>query len=80
MAQKMVDERHGTMRSTNWWRKTKTSGDFSNFYISSSAFKGKDEGCINSFKAVRYYSEEAGKRREEILKEIAEEEKASAEA
>ncbi len=80
MAQKMVDERHGSIKSHNWWQKTRTSGDFNNFYVASSAFKAKDEGCINSFKAMRYYSQEAGKRREQLLKEIAEEEKASAEA
>ena len=78
MAQKLVDERHGAINSHNYWRYSKKTNDFNHFYISSSAFKGKDEGCINSFKAHRYYSDEAGKRRDELLREIAEEEKAAA--
>ena len=39
--------------------------------------KAMDKGCVKSFKAHRYYSDEAGKRRDELLKEIAEEEKSS---
>mmetsp|Transcript_14984 Transcript_14984/g.18989 ORF Transcript_14984/g.18989 Transcript_14984/m.18989 type:complete len:114 (-) Transcript_14984:333-674(-) len=77
MAQKMVDERHGSIKSDRWWQKTKTPNNFNNLYIAGSMFKGKDEGCINSFKAARYYSAEAGRRREELLKEIAAEEESA---
>jgi hypothetical protein len=77
MAQKLTDERHGPIRSSQFWTHTKRMTDFNSFYMASSAFKGKGEGCVNSFKAHRYYSDEAGKRRDELLKEIAEEEKSS---
>jgi hypothetical protein len=77
MAQKLVDERHGPIKQHQWWKNTRRNNDFNHFYIAGSSFKGKDEGCINSFKAHRYYSDEAGKRRDELLKEIAEEEKAA---
>mmetsp|Transcript_19683 Transcript_19683/g.24275 ORF Transcript_19683/g.24275 Transcript_19683/m.24275 type:complete len:118 (-) Transcript_19683:217-570(-) len=71
MAQKIVDERHGPIKPHKWWQKTHEIRDFNHFYSASSAFKGKDEGFVNSFKAMKYYSDEAGKRREELLKEIA---------
>lgn len=76
MAQKIVDERHGPVKAHTWKSTSHRQTDFNHFYTASSAFKGKEEGCINSFKAMRYYSDEAGKRRDELLKEIAEEEKA----
>lgn len=75
-AQKLVDERHGPARTFNWWKNSRRQNDFNHFYVASSAFKGKEEGCVNSFKAMRYYSDKAGKRRDELLREIAEEEKA----
>ena len=80
MAQKLSDERSGAVRSNLWFKPTRRQNDFNHFYVASSAFKNKEEGFINSFKAMRYYSDEAGKRRDELLKEIAEEEKAAAAA
>ena len=77
MAQKIVDERHGPILSKNYWQNSHERNSFDHFYLASSAFKGRDEGCINSFKTMKYYSDEAGKRRDELLKEIAEEDKAS---
>ncbi len=74
MAQKIVDERHGPAKPNRWWSNNHRQGDFNHYYNAGSAFKGKEEGCINSFKAMRYYSDEAGKRRDELLKEIASEE------
>mmetsp|Transcript_5700 Transcript_5700/g.8488 ORF Transcript_5700/g.8488 Transcript_5700/m.8488 type:complete len:106 (-) Transcript_5700:238-555(-) len=70
-AQKLVDERMGPVKASNQWRKTSKSRDFDHFYLGHSAFKGKDEGCSNSFKAVRYYENEGAKYRDELLKEVA---------
>ena len=78
MAQKIVDERHGPFKQSEHWKNTHRSRDFNHFYMASSSSKNKEEGCINSFKTHRHYSSEAGKRRDELLKEIAEEEKAAA--
>ena len=44
--------------------------DFSHFYIANSSFKGKEEGCVNSFKSLRYYQDESKNYREELLKEV----------
>jgi len=71
-AQKIVDERHGPFKTTNISSSTRKSRDFDHFYLASSAFKGKDEGCVNSYKALRYYQNEGAKMRDEILKEVSE--------
>jgi hypothetical protein len=76
MAQKIVDERHNTHRPNNYWQRSGSARDFDHFYVASSTFKGKDEGCVNSFKTMKYYSDESAKERDELLREIAEEAKA----
>lgn len=71
-AQKIVDERHGPFKTTNISSSTRKARDFDHFYLASSSFKGKDEGCVNSFKAMRYYQNEGAKLRDEILKDLSE--------
>ena len=70
-AQKIVDERHGPHRANNCWQKDRRSTEFNNFYIAHSAYKSKDEGCVSSFKAMRYYTNESAKRRDELLAKLA---------
>jgi len=70
-AQKITDERHGPFKSAHHVRQTHKSADFSHFYVANSSFKGKDEGCVNSFKALRYYQNEGASYRDELLKEVA---------
>jgi len=71
-AQKIVDERHGPFRSAISTSYTHKGKDFSHFYIAHSGFKGKEEGCTNSFKAARYYLDEGKKYREQLLQEVQE--------
>mmetsp|Transcript_33580 Transcript_33580/g.73982 ORF Transcript_33580/g.73982 Transcript_33580/m.73982 type:complete len:108 (-) Transcript_33580:281-604(-) len=74
-AQKIVDENHGPYRSDNWWRGDRRSREFDHFPCASSAYKGKDEGSVSSYKAARYYNAESAKRRDELLAEVAAEKK-----
>lgn len=76
-AQKFVDEKMGPCKSNYWWQDNRQSRDFDHLYLAQSAFKGHDMGAVNSFKAHRYYLEEAAKRRDELLAEIAAEEAAA---
>ena len=70
-AQKIVDERHNpTHRYDGWWRNERRSRGGANLYVANSAYKGKEEGCVSSFKASRYYSAESAKRRDELLAKI----------
>lgn len=71
-AQKIVDERSGPFRANNWWRAERRSRSNDHFYVAGSAYKGKDEGAVSSFKAARYYGSESAKRRDELLKAVAE--------
>jgi len=77
-AQKRVDERNQPFRANYWWQKNHELRDFNHFYLSSSSYKGKEMGNVNSFKAHRYYSQEAAERRDALLKEIQAEEQAAA--
>ncbi|GFH61826.1 hypothetical protein CTEN210_18302 [Chaetoceros tenuissimus] len=71
-AQKICDERHGPFRSYNNVSNSRKSKDFGHLYLAQSAFKGKDEGCVNSFKSMRYYQEQSKSYRDELLKEVSE--------
>jgi hypothetical protein len=79
-AQKIVDERHGPARPHQFFRVDRRAREFDHFFIAGSAYKGKDEGCASSYKAARYYSNEAEKWRNEIMAEVAAEEEALAAA
>ena len=69
-AQKIVDERHGPHHTDLWWQSDRRARPFNHFYSAGSAFKGKEEGCVSSFKAARYYTEEAAKRRDQLISEV----------
>jgi len=69
-AQKIVDERHGPHNMDLWWQNDRRSRSFNHFYSAGSVYKGKEEGCVSSFKAARYYTEEAAKRRDQLLSEV----------
>jgi hypothetical protein len=79
-AQKIVDERHGPARPHQFFRVDRRARGFDHFFNAGSAYKGKEEGCCSSYKAARYYSNEAEKRRNEIMAEVAAEEGAVASA
>eukprot|EP00565_Helicotheca_tamesis_P001952 CAMPEP_0185729012 /NCGR_PEP_ID=MMETSP1171-20130828/4418_1 /TAXON_ID=374046 /ORGANISM="Helicotheca tamensis, Strain CCMP826" /LENGTH=106 /DNA_ID=CAMNT_0028397775 /DNA_START=87 /DNA_END=407 /DNA_ORIENTATION=+ len=72
-AQKLSDERHGPHKSHLFFRNERRDKGFNNFYQANSAFKGKEAGCVNSFKSARYYMGEAAKERDAILERIAQE-------
>mmetsp|Transcript_20481 Transcript_20481/g.30187 ORF Transcript_20481/g.30187 Transcript_20481/m.30187 type:complete len:108 (+) Transcript_20481:71-394(+) len=69
-AQKICDEKRGPFKAYNNAAFTHKGKDFSHFYIANSSFKGKEEGCVNSFKSLRYYQDESKNYREELLKEV----------
>eukprot|EP00554_Chaetoceros_debilis_P002993 CAMPEP_0194082802 /NCGR_PEP_ID=MMETSP0149-20130528/8220_1 /TAXON_ID=122233 /ORGANISM="Chaetoceros debilis, Strain MM31A-1" /LENGTH=106 /DNA_ID=CAMNT_0038765051 /DNA_START=93 /DNA_END=413 /DNA_ORIENTATION=+ len=71
-AQKIVDERHGPFKTKLNVTTTRRSRGFDHFYLASSDFKRKDEGCVNSFKSFRYYQDQSAKYRDELLKEVEE--------
>eukprot|EP00555_Chaetoceros_dichaeta_P013684 CAMPEP_0198263506 /NCGR_PEP_ID=MMETSP1447-20131203/12223_1 /TAXON_ID=420782 /ORGANISM="Chaetoceros dichaeta, Strain CCMP1751" /LENGTH=120 /DNA_ID=CAMNT_0043952117 /DNA_START=122 /DNA_END=480 /DNA_ORIENTATION=- len=70
-AQKMCEEKSGAIKGNYWWQRVDQARDFNHLYLSQSAFKGHDMGAVNSFKAHRYYLDEAAQRRDDLLAEIA---------
>lgn len=68
-AQKIVDERHGPHNTDLWWQSDRRARPFNHFYCAGSVFKGKEEACVSSFKAARYYTDEAAKRRDQLIYE-----------
>eukprot|EP00979_Chaetoceros_neogracilis_P010960 scaffold2625_cov277-Chaetoceros_neogracile.AAC.11 len=68
-AQKLVDERRAPFKGANNAAFTHKHRDFSHFYVVNSSFKGKEEGCVNSFKSLRYYQNESRNYRDELLAE-----------
>jgi hypothetical protein len=69
-AQKLVDERRAPFKGANNAAFTHKHRDFSHFYVVNSSFKGKEEGCVNSFKSLRYYQNESRNYRDELLAEV----------
>ena len=71
LAQKLVDEKTGPKIPHTSARMDPRRHDFNHFYNASSEFKGKEEGCINSFKAHRYYLKEACRKKKDLIDEMA---------
>lgn len=69
-AQKISDEGEAPSAGYYQWKQSKSTKDNDHFYVAQSALKGKEEGYVNSFKAMRYYQDEAAKYRDELLKEV----------
>lgn len=70
-SQKLTDEKTGPYLAHNSVRRDPRPSDFNHFYNANSQFKGKEEGCVNSFKAHRFYLEEAAQKRKDLIDEAA---------
>ena len=68
-SQKLVDEKTGPYRPHGTARRDPRSRDFNHFYSASSEFKNKEEGSVNSFKAHRFYLEQAKQKRKDLIDE-----------
>lgn len=57
-----------------FWREERRTRGFDHFFVAHSSLKASPGGLHSSFKAARYYNDEAMVKREELLKKYNKEE------